>query len=102
MPNVTTEVEQLNQLSAEFATGHADLRKLSELAASLGVPTRARRDDPYVFIDTPEKISTATWRQCGGVLFALIHDAPANSVEVAALVAQRLAGLAPSRGEPRH
>jgi hypothetical protein len=69
--------------------------ELIEIARQLSVPTDDRRDDAPVFLAAPDKISSATWLQCGGLLYALSHDRPDNRLHVAAEVAQRLVQLAP-------
>jgi len=68
--------------------------ELVDIARQLAVPTDDPRDDTNAFITDPAKISSATWRQCGGLLYALRHDYPHNQVQIAAGVAQRLARLA--------
>jgi hypothetical protein len=67
--------------------------ELVEIARQLAVPTDARRDDARVFLRAPDKISSATWTQCGGLLYALCHDGPDNRLQVAVKVAQRLVRL---------
>jgi hypothetical protein len=67
--------------------------ELVEIARQLSVPTDAPQDDAPVFLKAPEKISTASWTQCGGLLYALSHDRPKNRLQVATKVAQRLARL---------
>jgi hypothetical protein len=69
--------------------------ELVDIARQLSVPTDDRRDDAPVFLDAPSKISTATWIQCGGLLYALRHDPPENQLKIAAEVAQRLVRLVP-------
>ena len=71
------------------------IEKLVEIAHSLDVPTRERRDDTHVFLEEPDKISGATWTQCGGVLYFLSQHEPENRALVAAKVAERIARLAP-------
>ncbi len=73
--------------------------ELVDIARRLSVPTDDRRDDAPVFLDAPDKISTATWTQCGGLLYALRHDRPDNRLLVATQVAQRLARLVPEQRE---
>ena len=68
--------------------------ELVDIARQLSVPIDAPRDDAPVFLGAPDKISTATWTQCGGLLYALCHDGPENRLLVAIKVAQRLARLA--------
>lgn len=68
--------------------------ELVDIARQLAVPTDDPRDDAPAFFDNPAKISTATWRQCGGLLYALLHDGRHNQGQLAAEVAQRLARLA--------
>lgn len=72
------------------------IEELVEIARQLAVPTDDRRDDAPVFLESPEKISTATWTQCGGLLYALRHDQPDKRLRIAIEVAQRLARLAPN------
>ena len=69
--------------------------ELVDIARQLSVPTK-RRDDAPAFLLEPAKINSATWLQCGGLLYALCHDGLRNSVRIAAEVAQRLARLASS------
>ena len=90
--------DQLQNSASDQAT-RALLGELSMAARSLGVPTNQRRDDAPVFIGAPDKLSTATWTQCGGILFALHHDhAPAkNTAHIAARVAERIAALLPDQ-----
>jgi hypothetical protein len=65
-------------------------------AHTLGVPTNARRDDAPVFLVGTEPIETATWTQCGGLLFSLAHDELTEARAVAARVAGRIAALLPA------
>jgi hypothetical protein len=77
----------------------ADSRSIEELlqvAGALGVSTSSRRDDAPVFLDGTERVETATWTQCGGLLFALVHDDVREPCAIAARVAQRLFELAPT------
>jgi hypothetical protein len=67
--------------------------ELVDIARRLSVPTDDRREDAPVFLSAPDKISAATWTQCGGLLYALCHDGPENRLQVATKVAQRLARL---------
>ena len=69
--------------------------ELVDIARQLSVPTKPRDDAP-AFLVEPAKINTATWLQCGGLLYALCHDRPHDPVRIAAEVAQRLARLAAS------
>ena len=71
--------------------------ELVDIARQLAVPIDERRDDAPVFLDEPDKIRTATWTQCGGLLYALCHDHPGNGLQVATGVALRLARLAPQQ-----
>lgn len=71
--------------------------ELVDIARQLSVPIDDRRDDAPVFLDAPDKIRTASWTQCGGLLYALCHDHPGNRLQVATGVAQRLARLAPQQ-----
>ncbi|HKO48779.1 MAG TPA: hypothetical protein VJV79_13700 [Polyangiaceae bacterium] len=74
--------------------------ELVDIARLLSVPTDARRDDAPVFLSAPAKISRATWRQCGGLLYALSHDRLDNGLQIATEVAQRLTSLvSQQRGE---
>jgi len=73
------------------------IEELVEIADQLAVPTDERRDDAPVFLEAPDKIRTATWTQCGGLLYALRNDAPSQSLLVAAQVAQRLIRLVPEQ-----
>jgi hypothetical protein len=67
--------------------------ELVDIARQLAVPMDKPRDDAPVFLRSPDKISTATWTQCGGLLYALCHDGPDNRLQVAVKVAQRLVRL---------
>jgi len=71
--------------------------ELVDIARHLSVPTDDRSDDASIFLRAPDKISTATWRQCGGLLYALRHDRPDNRLRIATEVAQRLARLVPQQ-----
>lgn len=71
--------------------------ELVDIARQLAVPTDHRRDDAPVFLGEPDKIRTATWTQCGGLLYALSHDPPRNLLQVATGVAQRLVRLLPQQ-----
>ncbi|MEI9938727.1 MAG: hypothetical protein WDO69_16030 [Pseudomonadota bacterium] len=73
------------------------IEELIDVARQLSVPTDERRDDAPVFLEAPDKISTATWTQCGGLLYALGHDGPQNRLRIATEVAQRLALLVPEQ-----
>jgi len=78
--------------------------ELVDIARQLSVPTDERRDDAPVFLGAPDKISSATWTQCGGLLYALCHDGPDNRLQVATEVAQRLVRLvasSPERSAPQ-
>ncbi len=89
----------LSRLADDLTAGDGARPTLAELtgvARALGVPTGERRDDAPVFLNGTEPIATATWTQCGGILFAIERgevDAPA---EAAARVARRLLQLAPT------
>ena len=72
--------------------------ELVDVARQLSVPTDSRRDDARVFLGAPEKIASATWTQCGGLLYALCHDGPENRLQVAINVAQRLVRLVAADG----
>jgi hypothetical protein len=73
------------------------IQALVDAAHTLGVPTNQRRDDAPVFLAGTESIESATWTQCGGLLFALAHDQPAEARLIAARVARRIATLLPAR-----
>jgi len=69
--------------------------ELAEIAQELAVPISERRADAVIFLAHPEKIGTATWAQCGGLLYALCQECPDNCLQIGSRVAQRLAQLAP-------
>jgi hypothetical protein len=73
------------------------LHALAHAARSIGVPTGTRRDDAPVFIAGTEPIETATWTQCGGLLFALLHDHVPDARDVAERVARRISMLSPAQ-----
>jgi len=70
------------------------IEELVDIARELAVPLDRNRDDVRVFLGAPDKISTASWTQCGGLLYALCHDRPINGLEIATEVAHRLTRLA--------
>ena len=70
------------------------IEELVDIARELSVPIDPRPDDARVFLRAPDKISTASWTQCGGLLYALCHERPTNGLEIATEVAQRLTQLA--------
>ena len=74
----------------------AAISALAETARALGVPVDTRRDDAPVFLEGTEKVETATWTQCGGLLFALAHDTVFDRRGIATRIARRLFELAPT------
>jgi len=75
------------------------IEELVEIAQQLSVPTDEPGEDARLFLGEPEKISSASWRQCGGLLYALRYEVPQNRLRVAAEVAQRLARLLPDNAD---
>ena len=73
------------------------IEELVDIARQLSVPTEARSEDAPAFLAAPEKIVTATWRQCGGLIYALCHARAHHAPRVATEVAQRLVRLASGR-----
>jgi len=69
---------------------------LVEAARALRLPTDERREDTHLFIDGGEAVESATWRQCGGIVYALIERRIVDERTVAARVAQRIFELAPA------
>lgn len=69
---------------------------LDAAARALRVPVDERGQDAYRFIEGEAAVSTATWVQCGGLVFALAQGHVVDSRQLAARVAQRLFELAPS------
>ena len=93
------EIVRLAQVLAEQRSTEDQraLHALAEAAHSIGVPTGTRRDDAPVFIAGTEPIETATWTQCGGLLFALLHDSVPDACGVAERVARRISLLLPAQ-----
>lgn len=89
-------VRELSELADATPRASSAVSKLVEIARALGVPTDHRRDDAPVFLEGTEKVATATWTQCGGLLYALAHDEARDRSAVATKVAQRLFELAPT------
>jgi len=69
---------------------------LAAAARALKVPVDESRQDAYRFIDGETAVATATWLQCGGLVYALARGQVVDSRQLAARVAQRLFELAPS------
>jgi hypothetical protein len=53
-----------------------------------------------VFLEGTEKVETATWTQCGGLLFALTHEEMRGADALAARVAERIFDLPPTHRRP--
>jgi hypothetical protein len=100
--NAADELAELGRTLSEQSDleNQRTIQALVEAAHRLGVPTNQRRDDAPVFLAGTESIESATWTQCGGLLFALAHDQPAEARVIAARVARRIATLLPT-GVPR-
>ncbi len=69
---------------------------LVDVARALKVPTDDRREDTHRFIEGAESVASATWAQCGGLVFALVERQVVDERAFAALVAQRIGELAPT------
>ena len=89
-------VRELSEPAPTTARGSTAVAELLEIARALGVPTTDRRDDAPVFLEGTAKVETATWTQCGGLLFALAHDEVRDAQSLATRLAQRLFDLAPT------
>jgi hypothetical protein len=87
---------ELKQPPHAEAGGLTAVPRLVEVAHALGVPTNSRRDDAPVFLEGTERVETATWTQCGGLLFALAHEEMRGADALAARVAERIFDLAPT------
>ena len=79
---------------SDSAAARGSVAALIELAHSLGVNTQDRRDDAPVFVAGTEPIETATWAQCGGLLFALSRDEVPDARAIAQRVGRRVCALA--------
>jgi hypothetical protein len=87
---------ELRQRGQTLARASTAIAELMEIAHALGVPTTQRRDDAPVFLEGTEKVETATWTQCGGLLFALAHDEARDPGALAVRLARRIFELAPT------
>jgi len=91
------------RLRSERALDSGDARNLDAVcrdllrgARGLGLPVDTQRDDPHVFLAAPEKLSTATWAQCGGVLRVLLKRKTPPEPEPLRGAIARIAELMPN------
>ncbi len=98
-PSRSDLIEALERLTPDLndpLKSESAVQELIAVARALEVPTQERRDDAPVFLDGTESIDTATWTQCGGILFAIGRGEAREPGNVAAYVARRLIILAPA------
>jgi hypothetical protein len=69
---------------------------LVDAARALKLPTAAAREDTHRFIEGAEAVESATWAQCGGIVFALAERQVADERAFAARVAHRIFELTPT------
>lgn len=84
------------QLQASDETTSDLVEALLDVARALKLPVDARREDAHRFIEGTESVATATWAQCGGLVFALTQRQVVEERALAAQVAQRLFELTPT------
>src|SRR3954451_14999199 len=88
------------QLQASDETTSDLLDALVEVTRALKLPVDEARDDTHRFIEGAESIDSATWVQCGGIVFALAQRQVVDARALAARVAQRIFDLAPTHYLP--
>ena len=69
---------------------------LVDAAHALKLPTAAPREDTHRFLEGVEAVESATWGQCGGLVFALAERQVVNERAFAARVAHRIFELTPT------
>ena len=69
---------------------------LIDATRALKLPIDQRRPDAHLFIDSEQSVSSATWDQCGGLVFALARQEVVAPRAFAARVAQRVFELTPT------
>jgi hypothetical protein len=69
---------------------------LVDAARALKLPTDERRPDTHRFIEGAESVESATWAQCGGLVFALAERQVVDERSFATRVAQRIFQLTPT------
>jgi len=69
---------------------------LVDAAHALKLPAAALREDTHRFIEGADAVESATWAQCGGLVFALAERHVVDERAFAARVAQRIFELTPT------
>jgi hypothetical protein len=69
---------------------------LVSAARALKLPCDERREDTHRFLEGVESVESATWAQCGGLVFALAERRVVDERAVATRVAQRIFQLTPT------
>jgi len=89
-------IERQLQASDEDTSQLVD--ELEDAARSLKLATDTHRDDAHLFIEGTAAVESATWAQCGGLLFALSHEQVVDARAFAARLARRIFELTPTHG----
>ena len=69
---------------------------LIDVTRALKLPIHQRRADARLFIESTQSVSSATWDQCGGLVFALAQREVVDPRAFASRVAQRIFELTPT------
>jgi hypothetical protein len=72
------------------------INALADSARALKLPADERREDTHRFIEGSEPVESATWAQCGGLVWALAEGQVVDGRMLAARVAQRIFDLLPT------
>jgi len=65
-------------------------------ARALKLPVDERRGDTHLFVEGGEAVESATWLQCGGLVFALAEGQVVDERAFALRLAQRIFDLTPT------
>lgn len=95
--DLMAEVALINrQLQASDEATSDLIEALLDVARAIKLPVDEHREDAHRFIEGTESVASATWAQCGGLVFALTQQQVVAERAFAAQLAQRLFELIPT------
>ncbi len=84
------------QLQASDESTSDLIDALVDVTRALKLPTDELGEDTHRFLHGDESLTSATWAQCGGLVFALVERQVVDERAFAARVARRIYELAPT------
>jgi hypothetical protein len=87
-------IERQLQASDEPTANLID--ELVDVARALRLPTDDHREDAHRFTEGSEPVESATWKQCGGLIYALAQKQVPDERAFAARLTQRIFELLPT------